>query len=376
MKKILYIYTRGRTSKIENSKDRTSPVEFLYGYNYFKNKGYQVDYIELDKLPQKKLSFRYIKLRIIDFIYRKSMNLANTAYYYVGVLDMLQSYDCLIATTDAVALGLTYYVKRGILKTPVIYLQMGLADRLYKLEKKNTFFYNILKKNVIKIIEYSTKIIFLGLGEYTFFVEKYKIPENKLCFIPFGIDVEFWNKMDEQEREDSFVLFVGNDINRDYNLLKAIARRLPQRKFRFVTKRISEKEVPSNVVLNQGSFSVQAITDVELKKLYNRSRLVIIPLEDTIQPSGQSVALQAMACGTPVIISNTRGFWEPESYVNNKNILFVDSNSVDEWAGKIEKLYEDNDFYKKLGDESRKSVVQKYTTDIFNKKLEQIVAEN
>ena len=38
--------------------------------------------------------------------------------------------------------------------------------------------------------------------------------------------------------------------------------------------------------------------------------MTIIPLKNSIQPSGQSVALQSMACGTPVVITETFGFWD------------------------------------------------------------------
>ena len=37
------------------------------------------------------------------------------------------------------------------------------------------------------------------------------------------------------------------------------------------------------------------------------SKITIIPLKNTLQPSGQSVALQSMANGTPVLISKTDG---------------------------------------------------------------------
>ena len=45
-------------------------------------------------------------------------------------------------------------------------------------------------------------------------------------------------------------------------------------------------------------------------KICTKAYLTIIPLNNTLQPSGQSVALQSMSVGTPVLITKTIGFWD------------------------------------------------------------------
>jgi len=70
------------------------------------------------------------------------------------------------------------------------------------------------------------------------------------------------------------------------------------------------------VELLSGDWKESILSDIEIRKLIQKSRLVILPLKKTFQPSGQSVALQTMACGKPVIISKTDGFWDPENFSN------------------------------------------------------------
>ena len=53
-------------------------------------------------------------------------------------------------------------------------------------------------------------------------------------------------------------------------------------------------------------------------EVYKKSGLTIIPLKNSYQPSGQSVTLQSMAVGTPVMITKTDGFWDLNSFANNK----------------------------------------------------------
>ena len=46
-------------------------------------------------------------------------------------------------------------------------------------------------------------------------------------------------------------------------------------------------------------------------------------MKDVPQPSGQSVTLQASACGRPVVLTRTRGLWDPEQLRDGENVLLV-----------------------------------------------------
>ena len=74
---------------------------------------------------------------------------------------------------------------------------------------------------------------------------------------------------------------------------------------------------------------------------------MFIPLVESLQPSGQSVALQAMAMGVPAMISDTPGFWDRENLINNKNIFLVNCKTVDDWTEEIKKVLEKQDLLKK-----------------------------
>jgi glycosyltransferase involved in cell wall biosynthesis len=117
---------------------------------------------------------------------------------------------------------------------------------------------------------------------------------RKFEFIPFGIDTDFWRPSDDSSKhDDPFVLFVGNDLNRDYDLLVKIVENCPDKQFKFVTSRLTQEQCTENVTLIKGSAKKYSLSDNELRRLYHQSSMVIIPLKETLQPSGQSVALQA-----------------------------------------------------------------------------------
>ena len=58
------------------------------------------------------------------------------------------------------------------------------------------------------------------------------------------------------------------------------------------------------------------------------ARFVVVPVRQTIQPSGQSVCLQAMSCGKAVIMSDIDGLWERGLMSDGETCVLVPCGSV------------------------------------------------
>jgi glycosyltransferase involved in cell wall biosynthesis len=102
------------------------------------------------------------------------------------------------------------------------------------------------------------------------------------------------------------------------------------------------------------------ITDSDLRNLYLEAKLSIIPLKESFQPSGQSVALQSMSLGVPVMITQTSGFWEKEIFINNENIFFIDGFEYKSWVNKINTIFNDDSTIRKISDNAKKTVLENY----------------
>ena len=85
------------------------------------------------------------------------------------------------------------------------------------------------------------------------------------------------------------------------------------------------------------------LTDTEVRDIYEQSKVTILPLKNTLQPSGQSVTLQSMSCGVPVIISNTIGFWDSDRFKNDYHLVRLEDNSLDSWVSKISEILKSED---------------------------------
>ena len=130
----------------------------------------------------------------------------------------------------------------------------------------------------------------------------------------------------------------------------------------------------ANVELISGKWDDLNITDEQIKEYYQSAFLTIIPLIESLQPSGQSVALQSLMVGTPVMITRTSGFWYPKNFNNDENIIFVENNQINEWVEKINKLFEDQASYKNLIKKGKIVVSKNYNLESFNKQLLDILS--
>ena len=229
--------------------------------------------------------------------------------------------------------------------------------------------HNLLIKLLISQIDF---VHFLGKGEFNKACDTHPKLSKKFNYFPFSIDTNFWAPNENFNlKNNSNILFVGNDGNRDAELLISIAEALPNYKFIFVSKIpiLQNIELP-NVNLISGSWGEKAVTDSELKEIYNNARLTIIPLKESSQPSGQSVALQSMSVGVPVLISKTTGFWDNEVFKDNVHLFFQNDNNLESWSEKIKYLYKNIGEIEPISNNSKSLTYKYFDLDSFYKRLE------
>ena len=143
-------------------------------------------------------------------------------------------------------------------------------------------------------------------------------------------------------------------------------------KFTFVTNQIKSTNC-KNVNLINGTWANEKLTDQEIRDLYTKSRLTIIPLKESLQPSGQSVTLQSIATGTPVIITKTSGFWDEANFSNSENIFFNYENTLNSWCDQINKIYYDTNMLKTVSKNGLHTVNNLYNLEIFSSELKNII---
>jgi|TARA_B100000085_G_scaffold271348_1_gene284715 glycosyltransferase involved in cell wall biosynthesis len=163
--------------------------------------------------------------------------------------------------------------------------------------------------------------------------------------VEHGVDTDFW-KPDDSVKRDNVCLSVVNDWpNRDwccgFNLWRQTTQDLPVRVFG-----------------KSPGFSEPANSTEHLREIYQSSRIFY---NTSLHSPVPSVLLEAMSCGCAVV--STNNCMIPEIIENGKNGLV--SNNPQELRGCLELLLKNQDLAKELGDNARKTIVEKYNLERF-----------
>ena len=346
--KVNFIFSVGRKKRISSTEE--IPTDFFYGYKELEKYVNNISIYEEEELGMK------LKNNFLGKIFRK------LSFFSIGIpLEMLYGFfvsknfkrfknnEIWVATTNGIGLTLSIAKNLGFIKSSIVFIAMGLLSKEI----------NIFKKNIYKFILRNVDIVLISKSEENYFKEI--MPNHKITYIPFGIDNKFWFREDGDFNQE-YVLGIGNDKSRDWDtLIDAWESSFPKLKIITSKNIYTDKE---NIEIIKGNWRDNLLTDKEIRKLYGSSSFIVIPLKDTIQPSGQSVCLQAMSCQKSVIMSNIAGKWDSSMLINKKNIYLVKPYSRFLLNKAIKELIENKSLNETIAINSKKMVDNFYHKEI------------
>ena len=112
-----------------------------------------------------------------------------------------------------------------------------------------------------------------------------------------------------------------------------------------------------------------------MREAFRSAAVVVVPVKDVPQPSGQSVTLQASACGRPVVLTRTRGLWDPEALRDGENVLLVPPADPDALAEAVNRVLADPSTAESLGRSARATVEATATVEGYAARLLEICEE-
>ena len=332
----LYVFNEGRQKRLNYSQ---APQDFFYFYQRLKQKVPSTAFIELEELHSKKIFLKILK--ITEKIIIKFFKLPFYGHKLLSQqnLQYMKRSKHLVLTNETIGYSMLLIVK---------YLRRSNPDLKVTMFIMGLFQESNLKSGVRRLLlnsllqEYD-KFIFLGESEYEYACIKKNLFSAKYHYLTFAIDNDYWVSKSTSEVKDT-ILFVGNDVNRDYQLLKKITNELGNYKFTIVSNRVLSNELNSNVELINSDWRSATLTDSQLKNIYQKAKISLIPTKNTLQPSGQSVGLQCISMKIPLIVSESKGFWGRGILENSKDI-FILQNDASIWKKAISNLMEDDNLH-------------------------------
>lgn len=130
------------------------------------------------------------------------------------------------------------------------------------------------------------------------------LPKEKICYIPHGIDIDFFRPASSINLEDPFrCLFVGKHLRDFDTLVKTIEMAGKAEKEIFFDIVSGANLHPSIKNLKNVNIHIN-LDEIQLLSLYQRSSVLVMPLLDS---TANNSILEAMACGLPVICTDIGG---------------------------------------------------------------------
>ena len=361
---VLFVFRRKRTERLLLYKQGLGPDEMLYGMNhFFNNTQFNVSFIEGDVGPSTLLRSL---AKWMERIITKGFGMGFALDMMLENLPRLKSADVIISTVDSCGLPIALLNRLGVIKAPLIYISQGLSDRVEALSRK-PFLHHFYKTFYSWLLRSCENLLTLGEGAARHLLITLDLKGKEVKAVPFGVDMEFWRPADANAPVGDYILSVGSDSARDYETL---VRAIGNRKLKIVTR------LPVNITDPSARIEVRSdYSDVELRALFQGARFLVTPLKDVTQPSGQSATLQAMACGKAIIITCTRGLWEPQYIKHLESAYLVAPGDTQSLACAINDLEEDPKLLNTISKNSLNLIRSRYNSEHFSKLLFNIVNE-
>ena len=320
--KVAFVYAGGRLER-----DAQGPSDFFYGARELAHKpGWDVELVEADARPADSLTDL-----LAGRLLRRLVPPRTSADWFSRsrrILRQLHKCDAVVATSTEISFGLAWWRAVGRLPQPMVGILCGAVNYPIGLELR--------RRLTAQLLSVMQPMLFAE-PEKAELSSRFGLADEKIAVGWFGVDEHFWSPPTTPV-DRSGVLAVGNDGRRDYETLVAAARQLPDLSFTVLTKREAPTALPSNLAWRRGDWREQAVSDVDLRSLYQSAACVVVPLLGSPQPSGQSVAMQAMMCGAPVVHTKTAGWWGASVLRDGEHVALVGEKDNSGLAAAIVKL--------------------------------------
>jgi glycosyltransferase involved in cell wall biosynthesis len=265
-----------------------------------------------------------------------------------------------LSTVDTVGIPLVLLRRFGIVRTPIVYVAIGLPERLVQLRRLHGLYRRALHdtRAIVSYAESEAEWLRDRLG-----------PGANVVFVPFGVDTEAFRPVDREPEFD--VVSIGADPRRDFQLLAAVAARNPELSVRVVASAEHARtlgELPANVSL-ESDISLEAVRD-----RLAAARVVALPVRDNSYSGGTTTLLQAMAMAKPVVVSRTDAIAAGYGLEDGVNCRLVPPGDADALERRVLELLAGADAATALGTRARETVERSLSWERYTNALWELVS--
>jgi len=180
-------------------------------------------------------------------------------------------------------------------RTPVLAQSVWLWDRWPHLGRPQRALVRLLLRRHAVECTHSRENLAFSLQQ---------VPGRRVILLPFGTTVPSGAGPErEASRARPLVLALGNDADRDWDLMRQVAEAMPDLDFRIASSRRSVRALPwpANAVCEP------ARSQGEIADLYRAATVVAVPLKANRHASGATTCVEATGAGRALVVTDTGG---------------------------------------------------------------------
>ncbi len=281
----------------------------------------------------------------LNRVIRRGGGYGGDFYSVLPSLRRLNAADVVFSTVDTVGLPLVLLRRAGLVPRPLVYVSIGLPERLAKLRGGRVArrYADALRRvtTIVAYSEHEAALLREVVGE--------DAAAPPVTFVPFGVDTSQFRPLPDVPT-DVDVVSVGADPHRDFPLLLRIAARHPELRFRIVGGAVGVRDLgplPPNVQLEVD------IPLTEVRDRLARARLVALPVRANSYSGATTVLLQAMAMGKPVVVSRTPAIASGYGLVSGENCVLVEPGDEQAFERELLSVLADDAWAGAIGEQAR-----------------------
>jgi hypothetical protein len=363
--RLLFLYPgASRAARLDQARAGDAPREFFYGMLGLEARGYATQIGDTHATPSDPVWRAVMALEIAR---NRTARVGWSRARVRAIADAFASADVAISFTDGftIAMGLSASTMPRQVKRLGGF--MGLCDLA---ERARPALRGHVEHAIRQALEGLDHVFFFGEADRREAIRRYGIAPERTSDFLFGVDTDFWCPPEDTVPTGG-VVAVGSDPSRDYDTL--LAAEIPTELLLLTRLPVRVPPDRTGVSLVRGSLHAGAMTDLELRDLYRSAEIVAVPLHDVWQPTGQSVTMQAMACGRPVVLTRGRGLWDAERFVDGENCILVPPGDRDAWTHAIRRLNDDPRLRARIGAAARETAAKHFSLERMNDCAEALV---